>query len=123
MPNNHTTRLFVTAGDFLHHENPPTRAGVQPATLGTDGQRQTNYATQSALAELGIFCSAKKALIDRAVWQEAPSCIKMYGSPSGNHSSSCGINDQVILQDIFVLVLPYHTFNHVQTYSTLAADD
>ncbi|GFU78924.1 hypothetical protein TNCV_307651 [Trichonephila clavipes] len=42
----------MTAVDFLHHENPPTWAGVEPATLGANGQRQINYATQSALAEL-----------------------------------------------------------------------
>ncbi|GFX35914.1 hypothetical protein TNCV_4214361 [Trichonephila clavipes] len=52
MPNNHTTWPFMTAVDFLHHENPQTWAGVEPATLDADGQRQTNYATQSALAEL-----------------------------------------------------------------------
>ncbi|GFU49547.1 hypothetical protein TNCV_1590861 [Trichonephila clavipes] len=52
MPNKHTTWPFMTAVDFLHHENPPTWAGVEPTTLSADGQRQTNYATQSALAEL-----------------------------------------------------------------------
>ncbi|GFV41523.1 hypothetical protein TNCV_3626751 [Trichonephila clavipes] len=51
MSNNPTTWPFMIAVDFLHHENPPTWAGVEPATLGADGQRQTNYATQSALAE------------------------------------------------------------------------
>ncbi|GFS82815.1 uncharacterized protein TNCV_3127651 [Trichonephila clavipes] len=55
MPNNHTTWPFMTAVDFPHHENPSTWAGVEPATLGADGQRQTNYATQSALAELPFF--------------------------------------------------------------------
>ncbi|GFS93886.1 hypothetical protein TNCV_5053411 [Trichonephila clavipes] len=34
--------------DFLHHENPPIWAGVEPATLGAEDQRQTNYATQLA---------------------------------------------------------------------------
>ncbi|GFU14680.1 hypothetical protein TNCV_746651 [Trichonephila clavipes] len=34
--------------DSLHHENPPTWAGVEPATLGAEGQRQTNHATQRA---------------------------------------------------------------------------
>ncbi|GFT37277.1 transposable element Tcb1 transposase [Trichonephila clavipes] len=29
--------------DFLPHENPPTSAGVEPATFGEEGQRQTNY--------------------------------------------------------------------------------
>ncbi|GFX46460.1 hypothetical protein TNCV_4548991 [Trichonephila clavipes] len=53
MPNNHTTWSFMTAVDFLNHENPPTWDGVEPSTLGAVGQRQTNYATQSALAELG----------------------------------------------------------------------
>ncbi|GFU90810.1 hypothetical protein TNCV_5033801 [Trichonephila clavipes] len=46
----------MTAVDFLQHENPLTSAGVELATLGADDQRQTNYATQSALAEfLEIF--------------------------------------------------------------------
>ncbi|GFX04448.1 hypothetical protein TNCV_899781 [Trichonephila clavipes] len=30
---------------FLHHENPPTWAGVEPETLGVHGQRRINYAT------------------------------------------------------------------------------
>ncbi|GFX59586.1 hypothetical protein TNCV_3054051 [Trichonephila clavipes] len=38
--------------DFLHHENPPTWAGIEPATLGTGGQRQTNHATQTLLYKL-----------------------------------------------------------------------
>ncbi|GFX90966.1 hypothetical protein TNCV_3167971 [Trichonephila clavipes] len=54
MPNNHTTWPFMTAVDFLHHENPPTWAGVEPATLGADDQRQANYATLSAPAELAF---------------------------------------------------------------------
>ncbi|GFY16566.1 putative transposable element [Trichonephila clavipes] len=33
---------------FLHHENPPTWAGVETAILGVKGQRQTNYANLSA---------------------------------------------------------------------------
>ncbi|GFT59085.1 hypothetical protein TNCV_186621 [Trichonephila clavipes] len=32
--------------DFLHHENPPTWAEVEPATLGAEGQRQTTHVTQ-----------------------------------------------------------------------------
>ncbi|GFU90820.1 hypothetical protein TNCV_5033901 [Trichonephila clavipes] len=42
----------MTAVDFLQHEKSLTWAGVELATLGADAQRQTNYATQSALAEL-----------------------------------------------------------------------
>ncbi|GFW22553.1 hypothetical protein TNCV_3364651 [Trichonephila clavipes] len=42
----------MAAVDFLHHDNPPTWAGVEPATLGVADQRQSNYATQSTLAEL-----------------------------------------------------------------------
>ncbi|GFV40700.1 hypothetical protein TNCV_5054801 [Trichonephila clavipes] len=52
MPNNHTTWPFMTTVNFLHHEIPPTWARVEPACLGADGQRQSNYATQPALAEL-----------------------------------------------------------------------
>ncbi|GFW30475.1 hypothetical protein TNCV_454131 [Trichonephila clavipes] len=37
--------------DFLHHENPPTWAGVEPAALGAEGQRQTNHALQPAYHE------------------------------------------------------------------------
>ncbi|GFX58484.1 hypothetical protein TNCV_416641 [Trichonephila clavipes] len=38
--------------DFLHHENPPTCAGVEPAILGVEGQQQTNHATQPAAKAL-----------------------------------------------------------------------
>ncbi|GFW15023.1 hypothetical protein TNCV_983151 [Trichonephila clavipes] len=52
MPNNHTIWPFMTAVNFLNHENPPTWDGVQPASLGADDQQKPFYATQSALAEL-----------------------------------------------------------------------
>ncbi|GFV59362.1 hypothetical protein TNCV_1706241 [Trichonephila clavipes] len=48
----HTTWPLMAGVDFLHLENPPTWAGVEPATLDADDLRQTNYATQSPLAEL-----------------------------------------------------------------------
>ncbi|GFX37896.1 hypothetical protein TNCV_1823501 [Trichonephila clavipes] len=35
--------------DFLHHDNPPNCAGVEPATLSAEGQRQTNCAAQPFL--------------------------------------------------------------------------
>ncbi|GFY06862.1 retrovirus-related Pol polyprotein from transposon 17.6 [Trichonephila clavipes] len=38
----------MAAIDFLHHENTPTWAGIEPATLGAEGQRQTYHATQRA---------------------------------------------------------------------------
>ncbi|GFU68525.1 hypothetical protein TNCV_1989751 [Trichonephila clavipes] len=43
-PNRHSRDLLhavydMAAVDFLHHENPPTWAGVEPATLGAEGQR------------------------------------------------------------------------------------
>ncbi|GFS82975.1 hypothetical protein TNCV_1568471 [Trichonephila clavipes] len=43
----------MDAVEFLHLENPPTWAGVEPANLGVQGQRQTNYAPfpQSAISE------------------------------------------------------------------------
>ncbi|GFV60075.1 hypothetical protein TNCV_3885931 [Trichonephila clavipes] len=34
----------MAAVDFLYHENPSAWAGVEPVTLGTEGQRQTNHA-------------------------------------------------------------------------------
>ncbi|GFU84985.1 hypothetical protein TNCV_245281 [Trichonephila clavipes] len=37
----------MAAVDFLHHENPATWTGVETATLGIQGQRQTNYAPAS----------------------------------------------------------------------------
>ncbi|GFS69709.1 hypothetical protein TNCV_4052951 [Trichonephila clavipes] len=37
----------MAAVDFLHHENPATGIGVETATLGIQGQRQTNYAPAS----------------------------------------------------------------------------
>ncbi|GFX97436.1 hypothetical protein TNCV_2839961 [Trichonephila clavipes] len=36
----------LAAVNFLLHENSSTLAGIEPATLGTEGQRQTNHATQ-----------------------------------------------------------------------------
>ncbi|GFU48987.1 hypothetical protein TNCV_2332841 [Trichonephila clavipes] len=36
----------MAAVDFLHHENPPTWAGVEPAPLGVESQRQTNHASK-----------------------------------------------------------------------------
>ncbi|GFW41962.1 hypothetical protein TNCV_6711 [Trichonephila clavipes] len=36
----------MAAVDCLHHENPSTWAGVEPATLGTEGQLQTNHDIQ-----------------------------------------------------------------------------
>ncbi|GFY01265.1 hypothetical protein TNCV_5077321 [Trichonephila clavipes] len=32
--------------NFLHYKNPPTWPGVEPATLGAEGRRQNNYASQ-----------------------------------------------------------------------------
>ncbi|GFX42600.1 hypothetical protein TNCV_261351 [Trichonephila clavipes] len=43
----------MAAVDFKHHENPPTWAVVEPATLGREGQRQTNHATQPTFLILG----------------------------------------------------------------------
>ncbi|GFV32141.1 hypothetical protein TNCV_1674301 [Trichonephila clavipes] len=40
MPYNHSTWLLSI------HENPSTWAGVEPTTLSTEGQRQTNHVTQ-----------------------------------------------------------------------------
>ncbi|GFS93005.1 hypothetical protein TNCV_532151 [Trichonephila clavipes] len=34
---------------FLHHENPPTWAGVEPTTLGAEGQRQTHPPSRIAV--------------------------------------------------------------------------
>ncbi|GFV70765.1 hypothetical protein TNCV_1946751 [Trichonephila clavipes] len=39
--------------DFLHHENPPTSAGIEPATLGAEGQRHTKCSPNQNIA---IFC-------------------------------------------------------------------
>ncbi|GFY30640.1 hypothetical protein TNCV_3118021 [Trichonephila clavipes] len=41
--------------NFPHHENPPTWAGVEPATLGAEGQRQTNHVTQPAILRSRII--------------------------------------------------------------------
>ncbi|GFU37378.1 transposable element Tc1 transposase [Trichonephila clavipes] len=45
----------MAAVDFLHHENPQTLAGVKPATLGAEGQRQTNHAIQPAASRLSAI--------------------------------------------------------------------
>ncbi|GFY35195.1 hypothetical protein TNCV_5045691 [Trichonephila clavipes] len=51
----------MAAVDFLHHENLPTWAGVAPATLGAEGQRQTNHATQPALSKKILVQNLSKA--------------------------------------------------------------
>ncbi|GFT08601.1 hypothetical protein TNCV_661761 [Trichonephila clavipes] len=38
--------------DFLHQENPPIWAEVEPTTLDAEDQRQSNHATQPAILEL-----------------------------------------------------------------------
>ncbi|GFW74626.1 hypothetical protein TNCV_962011 [Trichonephila clavipes] len=38
----------MAAVDFLHHENPPTWAGVESTTLDAEGQRQTDHSIQPA---------------------------------------------------------------------------
>ncbi|GFY36375.1 hypothetical protein TNCV_3450781 [Trichonephila clavipes] len=58
----------MTAVDFLHHEHPPTWAGVESVTLGTEGQRQTNYATQALHME-----EAFNGLFDFSIASKAPS--------------------------------------------------
>ncbi|GFW76464.1 HTH_Tnp_Tc3_2 domain-containing protein [Trichonephila clavipes] len=45
----------MAAVDFLHHENPPTWAGVERATLGVEDQRQTNHATQPAGQNINVL--------------------------------------------------------------------
>ncbi|GFX29620.1 adhesion G protein-coupled receptor B2 [Trichonephila clavipes] len=40
----------MAAVDFLHHENPPTWAGVQSAISDAEGQRRTDHANQLDLA-------------------------------------------------------------------------
>ncbi|GFU88803.1 hypothetical protein TNCV_4444801 [Trichonephila clavipes] len=37
--------------DFLHHEDPSTWAGVEPATIGAEDQRQNTHATQPAVPQ------------------------------------------------------------------------
>ncbi|GFV87142.1 hypothetical protein TNCV_5113601 [Trichonephila clavipes] len=44
----------MAAVDFLHHEKPPTWAGVEPDTLGAEGQQQTNYAIHSAYKYIAL---------------------------------------------------------------------
>ncbi|GFW30683.1 HTH_Tnp_Tc3_2 domain-containing protein [Trichonephila clavipes] len=87
MPNNHTTWPFLAAVDFLHHENPPTWAKVESATLGADVQRQTNYTTQSALAEFWKYprnLESPRVVISR-LWQR----FQDDGNVSRCYSTGC----------------------------------
>ncbi|GFT56061.1 hypothetical protein TNCV_76061 [Trichonephila clavipes] len=56
---------YSYAVNFLHHANPPSWAGVEPATLGAEDQRQTNHATQTAIKYIftGLKHSRKKYLL------------------------------------------------------------
>ncbi|GFV51457.1 hypothetical protein TNCV_843961 [Trichonephila clavipes] len=66
-PNRHSRNLLhaaqsydMDAVNFLHHENSPTWAGVEPATFGAEGRQQTNYATQMAFIQ---YCNLYELLI------------------------------------------------------------
>ncbi|GFS55925.1 hypothetical protein TNCV_2924851 [Trichonephila clavipes] len=55
----HAVQSYVMASvDFLYNENPPTWVG----TLGTEGQRQTNYASHPREAAFFIFIRGGKAV-------------------------------------------------------------
>ncbi|GFT69619.1 teneurin-a [Trichonephila clavipes] len=45
----------MDAIDFLHQENPPTWTGIKCATLGAEGQLQTNYTTQSPRQDVSFL--------------------------------------------------------------------
>ncbi|GFW01231.1 uncharacterized protein TNCV_4514301 [Trichonephila clavipes] len=51
----------MAAVDFLHHENPSTWAGVKPATLGTEGQGQTEQFHRDASLEVVDERAAKNS--------------------------------------------------------------
>ncbi|GFU43037.1 hypothetical protein TNCV_3141581 [Trichonephila clavipes] len=65
----------MAAVDFLNQENPPTWAGVEPATLGTEDQRQTNYATQPAFCKRNMRHFTSTELADMYL---------IYGLSEGN---------------------------------------
>ncbi|GFW61472.1 hypothetical protein TNCV_347201 [Trichonephila clavipes] len=46
--------------DFVHHENPSTWTGVESATFGVQGQRQTNYGTPSRHVQLSTNIGEKR---------------------------------------------------------------
>ncbi|GFX13091.1 hypothetical protein TNCV_2357471 [Trichonephila clavipes] len=53
--------------DFLHYGNPPTSAGVEPTTLGAEGQRQTNHAAQTNLTSSYLRHNRDNAVITRSL--------------------------------------------------------
>ncbi|GFW94438.1 hypothetical protein TNCV_2701591 [Trichonephila clavipes] len=74
----------MAAVDFLHHENPPTWSGVEPATLGADGQRQTNHATQPTgrrLSSLNNLSSLRIVMRERSF---KPNSFKFVGCQSSD---------------------------------------
>ncbi|GFW20214.1 hypothetical protein TNCV_1855381 [Trichonephila clavipes] len=54
----------MAAVDFLHHENPPTWAGVEPAALGAEGQRKINHASRPVCSLCGLECPRPGATKD-----------------------------------------------------------
>ncbi|GFV64596.1 hypothetical protein TNCV_4965771 [Trichonephila clavipes] len=53
----------MDAADFLHHENPPTWAGAGHTTLGVQGPRQTDCATQPS--QEGKVAKVKTVIIQK----------------------------------------------------------
>ncbi|GFU89241.1 hypothetical protein TNCV_2896891 [Trichonephila clavipes] len=76
--------------DFLHHENPSTWAGVEPATLGTEGLRQTNHATQpSTIENLNTEITTPKT---RDVATAVISRINVIRGPQAKEAPTCCVN-------------------------------
>ncbi|GFU59701.1 hypothetical protein TNCV_3186661 [Trichonephila clavipes] len=75
------------AVNFLHHENPPNWAGIEPATLCTEGQRQTNYATQKReriylnLFRRHIYLKRDESMVAQRTWPRACSRRVVSSSP------------------------------------------
>ncbi|GFU51972.1 hypothetical protein TNCV_3734741 [Trichonephila clavipes] len=73
-PNGHSMDLFLVvqsydmaAVHFLQQENLQAWAGVEPAFLDTEGQRQTNYATQPASLKVDCLNKHQTCFVSKGV--------------------------------------------------------
>ncbi|GFW47896.1 hypothetical protein TNCV_2400831 [Trichonephila clavipes] len=94
----------MAAVDFMHHENPPTWAGVQPETLGVEGQRQTNHATQPKL--LGSVDTRRYLRAENRVWSDQKDHEER-GSKD-RAASTCGTHSDLFndTSDVGVAIVP-----------------
>ncbi|GFS90809.1 DUF4817 domain-containing protein [Trichonephila clavipes] len=81
--------------DFLHHENPTTWAGVEPATFGAEGQRQTNHAIQPAM----FYCQVIYSQFGLAIHQNDHRARRRFVELAQNEIAAVPDHKRILFSD------------------------